>query len=129
MARAGARFAHNRTPLILRRIHADNLSGNQQTQIERALRVLEKTLQTMILAEPERAAAARRVAALEAALARELAKERLRHGDFAEAYAALARGAGGCTNWKIRAALIGLRVAPQLVRRFYLARAATAPAS
>jgi glycosyltransferase involved in cell wall biosynthesis len=129
MARAGAHFAHNHMPLILRRIHGDNLSGDQQTQIERALRVLEKTLRTMMLTEPERAAAVRRVAALESALARELAKERLRRGDYAEAYAALVKGAGGSTNWKIRAALIGLRVAPQLVRRFYLARAAATPAS
>jgi glycosyltransferase involved in cell wall biosynthesis len=129
MARGGARFAYNRTALILRRIHGDNLSGDQRSQIERALRVLEKTLRTMILAEPERAVADLRVAALEAALARELAKERLRRGEYAEAYAALVRGAVGCTSWKIRAALIGLRVAPQLVRRFYLARAAATSAS
>jgi glycosyltransferase involved in cell wall biosynthesis len=129
MARDGARFAYNRKPLMLRRVHSENLSGDQRTEIERALRVLEKTRRTMILSEAECAAAERRLAQLEAARARELAKELLAVGEYGEAHAALVRAAVGCANWKIRAALIGLRLAPQLVRRFYLARAATSPAS
>lgn len=128
MARDGARFGYQRKVLMLRRIHGNNLSGDQRAQIERALRVLDKTLRTMMLSEAECAAAQRRVTALEAARARELGKDLLRQGAYTEAYAALLRAAVGCTTWKIRATLLGLRVAPQLVRRLYLARLATSPA-
>jgi glycosyltransferase involved in cell wall biosynthesis len=129
MARDGARFAHQGKVLMLRRVHDENLSGNQRTQIERALRVLDKTLRTMMLSDAERRAAEGRVAELEAARARELGKELLQRGQYTEAYTALLRAAVGPANWKIRATLIGLRVAPQLVRRLYLARAAASPES
>lgn len=121
MARNGARFTHSEKVLALRRVHDENLSGTQVNEIERALDVFVKTLATMDLSSIERAAAERRVRALTIALARERGKERLRDGDFAAARVHLepvARHSG----WKVKAALLGLRVAPALVRRFYVAR-------
>jgi GT2 family glycosyltransferase len=118
MARNGSRFAYIQKILALRRIHGANLSGTQIDQIQRALTVLKKTISTMDLTVTERAAAEGRIEALTLALSRERGKERLLHGDFAGARAHLA-AAGRC-GWKVRTALLGLHVAPFLVRRLYM---------
>jgi glycosyltransferase involved in cell wall biosynthesis len=127
MARNGARFSYSEKVLALRRHHDDNVSGTQVNEIERALNVFVKTLATMDLGIAERAAAERRIRALTIALARERGKERLLEGDFAAARVHLETVARQC-GWKVRAALLGLRIAPALVRRFY-ARSATTFAS
>ena len=121
MARNGDRFTYSEKILALRRLHDENLSGTQVNEIERALNVFVKTLATMDLTIAERAAAERRVRTLTIALARERGKERLLDGDFAAARLHLEAIAHQC-GWKVRVALLGLRLAPALVRRFYLAR-------
>jgi glycosyltransferase involved in cell wall biosynthesis len=128
MASDGARFTYTGNVLALRRLHDENLSGTQVNEIERALNVFVKTLATMDLTIAERAAAERRVRALTIALARERGKERLIHGDFAAARVHLEAVARQC-GWKVRAALLGLRLAPALVRRFYVARSEATLAS
>jgi glycosyltransferase involved in cell wall biosynthesis len=127
MARNGARFTYSEKVLALRRLHEENLSGTQVNEIERALNVFVKTVTTMDLTIAERAAAERRIRVLTIALARERGKERLLDGDFAAARVHLETVARQC-GWKVRAALLGLRIAPALVRRFY-ARSATTFAS
>lgn len=128
MARNGARFSYSEKVLALRRLHGDNISGTQVNEIERALTVFIKTLATMDLGMTERAVAEQRIRALQIALARERGKERLLDGDFAGARVHLETVARQC-GWKVRAALLGLRIAPALVRRFYVARSETTFAS
>jgi glycosyltransferase involved in cell wall biosynthesis len=128
MARNGSAFAYSQKVLGLRRMHGANLSGTHVAEIERALTVLVKTVNTMDLTTAERAAATRRVRELATALARERGKERILDGDFAAARTYL-ETAGGGGGWKVRAALLGLRVAPALVRRLYVARADASAAS
>ena len=128
MARNGSRFTYIEKVLALRRLHDANLSGTQVNAIERALNVFVKVLATMDLTSAERAAAERRLRALTIALACERGKERLVHGDFTAARALLESAARHC-GWKVRATLLGLRVAPALVRRLYLARAEATCAS
>ncbi len=128
MAKNGSRFTYTEKVLTLRRLHDANLSGTQVNEIERALNVFVKALATMDLTSAERAAAEQRVSALTIALARERGKERLVHGDFTGARAHLEAAAHHC-GWKVRATLIGLRVAPELVRRLYLARSEATCAS
>jgi glycosyltransferase involved in cell wall biosynthesis len=125
MARLGSRIGYLRRVLVLRRQHRDNLSGTAVDEIERPLAVLRKTLTTMPLRDEEREIACRRVRQLEGALATERGKALLRDGDFEAARNAFA-AAHGARTWKLHAARIALRLAPQLVRRVYLARAATA---
>lgn len=126
MARRGANMGYLRRVLMLRREHATNLSGTAVNEVERPLTVLRKTVETMPLLEHERRIAERRIAQLELALARERGKERLRDGDFAAARREFGRACAGLRAWKLRAARMGLWVAPRLVRRVYLARAASA---
>lgn len=127
MARNGATMRSRRVVMAHRRVHDDNLSGNAINEVERPLRVFEKTLATMPLTARERDIAERRVRVLTAALARERGKELLRRGDFPAARQAFDEARSGLMAWKLHAAAIGLRIAPHLVRRLYLSRAASAP--
>jgi glycosyltransferase involved in cell wall biosynthesis len=127
MARNGARLRSRRVVLAYRRVHDDNLSGNAISEVERPLRVFRKTLSTMRLTEHERGIAQRRVRLLTAALARERGKELLRRGDFPAARRAFDEARRGLLAWKLHAAALGLRIAPHLVRRLYLSRAASSP--
>lgn len=124
MARNGARMRSRPVVMAYRRVHGDNLSGNAIDEVERPLRVFRKTLSTMRLTEHERGIAERRVRLLSAALAREIGKELLRRGDFAAARRAFDEARRGLLAWKLHAAALGLRIAPHLVRRLYLSRAA-----
>jgi glycosyltransferase involved in cell wall biosynthesis len=126
MAYNGARMTYQRKVLVLRRIHDNNLSGTAVNEQERPLRILEKTLRTMSLTPSERDAAMARIRALQAALAREHGKEYLRQGQFAAARREFARANHGLFSWKLRVASLGLHLAPELLRRLYLSRVATA---
>ena len=120
MAQRGARFAYQRKVLVERRVHADNLSGTAVNEQERPLHILEKTIRTMSLTDRERRSAERRIRELRASLARENGKEFLLKGQFAEARREFARAQGTVSSWKLRATLVGLRVAPRLVRKVFL---------
>jgi glycosyltransferase involved in cell wall biosynthesis len=122
MARRGAGFAYQRKALVMRRVHDDNLSGTSVNEAERPLNVLEKTVRTMTLSDRERTVAERQIRKLRAEVAKEQGKEFLRLGQFDAARREFARARNGMAGWKIRAALLGLHVAPQLMRRVYLAR-------
>jgi len=122
MVNRGAQVTYQRKVLVIRRVHDDNLSGTALNEQERPLRVLEKTLRTMPLSERERAVAERRVRYLRGALAREYGKELLRREDYPGARREFARACRNNFSWKLHAALVGLRIAPQLLRRLYLRR-------
>ena len=126
MARRGARFTYQRKVLVLHRIHEANVSGTALNEAERPLRILERTVSTMSLSYRESRAAEGRIRELQAALAREQGKELLRRGDFAAARREFTRARQGISSWILRAALLGLHVAPQLVRKLYLTRSASA---
>lgn len=122
MVRRGSHVTYQRKALVVRRVHDDNLSGTALNEQERPLRVLEKTLRTMPLSPREREVAERRVRYLRGTLAREYGKELLRQRDFPGARREFARACRGSFSWKLHAALVGLHVAPQLLRRLYLLR-------
>jgi glycosyltransferase involved in cell wall biosynthesis len=129
MARQGASMDYQRQVLALRRLHAANLSGTPLEEIERPIRVLEKALTTMGLSPHERRIATERLRALEAQAARERGKDLLRRGDIHAARSAFVHASRDLRTWKLHAALLGLRVAPQLVRRLYLSRLESAVSS
>jgi hypothetical protein len=126
MARLGAQIDYSPRVMMLRRVHDNNLSGAAIDEIERPLRVFEKTLTTMALTPAQRRIAERRVCALRAELARERGKDLLRRGEFSAARSAFAGAERGIAAWKVHFTRLGLRFAPQLVRRLYLARLANA---
>jgi Glycosyl transferase family 2 len=118
----GASAAYQRDVLGARRMHGENLSGTRLNELERALDVFSKALMTLTLTSREREAAWRRMQTLRGELAREHGKARLRRGDFRAARLLLDTAQRQAPSWKVRAAQIGLRLAPELVRRLYATR-------
>ena len=126
MAWHGSRFRYQRKVLVERRIHTANLSGTSADEQERPLSVLEKTLRTLPLNAAERRTIERRMRELRAALARELGKELLKQGKYRAARREFARADAAVPAWKLHATLVGLVIAPRLVRSIYLSRAEAA---
>jgi len=124
MAYHGSHMIYTTQPLVLRRVHDTNLSGTSINEQERPLSVLEKTIETLQLSPPQRIIARERIRYLRSMLARERGKEFLRQGDFMSARREFLRARRGGFSWKLSAALLGLRVAPHLMRRLYLLRVA-----
>ena len=124
MAYHGSRMTYTSQVLVLRRVHGHNLSGTAVNEQERPLSVLEKTIDTLQLSPPQRAIAQERISHLRSSLAREHGKEFLRRGDYISARREFLRARRGGFSWKISAALLGLRLAPNLMRRLYLLRVA-----
>jgi glycosyltransferase involved in cell wall biosynthesis len=123
LALRGVRFAWHSTVLMHYRVHADNLSGTAASRIERAITVFERALR-LPLDEPDRALAVRQIKRFQDELALEHGKELIARGDFEGARRALIAVRRHYARWKVTAALIGLHVAPELVRRAYVKRAA-----
>ena len=118
----GARAAYHGDVLAVRRLHGENLSGTRLNELERALHVFRKALDTLPLTRQERHVARQRVHTLKGELAREHGKVRLLRGEFEEARRLLDAAHRAVPNWKLLAARFGLRFVPSLVRRVYLAR-------
>jgi glycosyltransferase involved in cell wall biosynthesis len=118
----GARVRYQQQVLALRRLHGANLSGTRLNELERALHVFGKAMRTLRLLPREREVAERRVRELEAELAREHGKEQLAVGDFTGARRSLEQASRVVPSWKLKAARLGLLVAPRLTRRVYLFR-------
>jgi glycosyltransferase involved in cell wall biosynthesis len=125
----GARCGYQEDLLAVRRLHGENLSGTRLNELERALHVFDKALKTLPLTRREQDVARRRVQTLHGELAREHGKARLVSGDFAEARRLLDAAHRAAPNWKLLAARFGLRLAPELVRRLYMARGTAAAAA
>jgi len=120
----GAKVRYQYDVLALRRLHGNNLSGTRLNELERALHVFSKALHVLPLSQWERAVAERRVRELEGELAREHGKERLVSGDFNGAIRSLDQALRVIPSWKLKVARLGLMLAPNLVRRYYLSRSA-----
>ena len=117
IAHRGAVMAVRTEPLVRRRIRA-GAPGNEAGELRCAIAVLRGALARLPLDRAERAAVESRVDTLVTQLELELAKAALRVGLVANAREHLARARSNA--WKVRAAAIGLRLAPDLLRRVYL---------
>jgi glycosyltransferase involved in cell wall biosynthesis len=123
LALRGVRFTYHPAVLMEYRVHEDNLSGSHISRMQRASYVFAKAIADLPLTAEQRRLARDQIRRFEAEIAIEHGKELLSRGDFAAARAALGQARRTARRWKVNAALIGLRVAPHLFRRFYLARA------
>ena len=118
LAHDGAVMAVHTEPLVYRRVHGANLSGDEVTQLRRAIAVLDGLYAKLPLRLDEHRAVDARLAALVSQLDLELGKAALRDGALAEARDHLSRC--GARHWKARLAGVGLRIAPGLLRHVYL---------
>jgi glycosyltransferase involved in cell wall biosynthesis len=122
LARRGARLACHRQVLLLRRIHASNLSGDAMAECDRVLAVLRRIEGSLALAADERQALEASVSWVTSQRERELGKCCLRTGDVAGAIDAVRRAYRTTPSLKLRAIELGLRLVPSWLYRIDRAR-------
>ena len=113
------RFVYTTDPLVIRRVHGHNLSGDRTAEIGRAVAVLEGLARKLTLDAAESRTLCRRIKALDSELETEYGKRSLESGNVRDAGARFSRAAAN-GHWKVRAVSYGLRIAPELTRRAYV---------
>lgn len=123
LARRGARMAYQRKVLVRYRCHEGSLSGDALNRLGREWRVTKQIADTYDLTPEERAQVEAMMERQQAALALETGRMQLLEGKFEEARASFEKGVRVLPNWKVRAALVLMRVAPGLLARVVRMRA------
>jgi hypothetical protein len=117
----GGRIDHSPGRLTRRRVHGQSLTVRVDRLILGQLEMSRKLLATLPeLTRVQRAALEDNIARCEARLQLVRATEHLYGGRFAEASAALVAADVVLRNWKVRGAIVGLRIAPRVVRGVWL---------
>jgi len=117
LAKAGIRFAYNPKVLAEYRVVASGLSGNALSQLCRTLSVLEAVKAKGTLTQSEEAALNLNMQRTRGALALESGKEKLLGGDFEGALQSLEEARRYWPSLKLRVVSLGVRIAPETVRR------------
>jgi hypothetical protein len=130
LAKAGFRFAYQRKVLSQYRLVESGLSGDAQSQLYRTLAVLESIKAKAALTPSEEAALNVSMKRTLGVLALENGKEKLRGRDFEGALEFFREAGKYRQNWKLRLVCLGVRIAPETVRRLHHWRnPAAAPSS
>jgi glycosyltransferase involved in cell wall biosynthesis len=119
LAAAGNRLGYQRVVLATRRVRRAGLSGDRANELTRAMQVLDRFGRRHELPSNERTLLRSRIQTLERRREVELGRQRLLEGNFDAAR--LHISASRSSTVRARAALIGLRVAPRLLRGIYRA--------
>jgi GT2 family glycosyltransferase len=119
LAHRGIGMAASLEPLVWRRVHDSNLSGDAVTEIRRAITVLEGIPRKLTLDTNELGLVQQRLSELSAQLELELGKRALRAGDLVSARQHFAH-IHSLRTWKLRAVLMAMWISPGLVRAAYL---------
>ena len=112
-------MAYQRTVLAVRRARASGLSGDAITELERAMNVLDRFGRQYELPYGAQTALRIQLVKLMNRLDVEQGKLRLIEGNFAAAVHHMT--VSGPKTLRLRAALVGLKLAPRVFRRLYLA--------
>jgi glycosyltransferase involved in cell wall biosynthesis len=116
LAKRGARLAYQREVLLHYRCREGSLSGDEMNRLARERRVYQHIAETYELTSAERTELARAMELQEAAAALVDGKIRLLGEQFDEARDSFERAHRVLGGWKLRAAVLMLRVAPRLLR-------------
>jgi glycosyltransferase involved in cell wall biosynthesis len=122
LAKAGARFAYTREVLAHYRIVESGLSGGPISQLKRTLSVLEAVKARGDLTGPEEAALQWNMNRTWRELALEHGKQKLLGRDFQGAIQSFDEARKFRHSWKLVFVCLGLRIAPDTLRRIYTRR-------
>lgn len=120
LAHNGVRMTFTRAVQIYHRL-GNGLAGNQELMKRARIQVYEKAWSLPNLTEAQRRVIQRKVAQIKAEIQVELAKQSLLAGRFDDARSAAQEAMSAASSWKLRAALIGLRLCPGLLQNVYRA--------
>ena len=119
LAKSGTRFAYQPRVLAEHRIVESGLSGDALSQLCRTLSVLEVVKAKGTLTPSEDAALKLSMKRTLGVLALENGKEKLRDRDFAGALKCFQEARTYQQSWKLRLVSLGVKVAPEAVRRLH----------
>ena len=119
LAKSGTRFAYQPRVLAEHRIVESGLSGDALSQLYRTLSVLEAVKAKGTLTPSEDAALNFNMNRTLGELALENGKEKLRDRDFAGALKCFQEAGTYQQSWKLRLVSLGVKVAPEAVRRLH----------
>lgn len=122
LARRGARLGYQRKVLLRYRCREGSLSGDLMNRLGRGLGVLRYIAETYDLTPAEQAEVSRAMELQRGAVDLATGKINLLGGHFDEARSAFERAHSVLGGWKLRMAVLMLRVAPRLLRRLALSR-------
>jgi glycosyltransferase involved in cell wall biosynthesis len=117
LARRGARLGYQRKVLLRYRCREGSLSGDMRNRLARERRVFRYIAENYDLMPAERVELARAMKLQHGALELAEGKSHLLAGRFDEARTSLERAHGVLGGWKLRAAVLMLRVNPHLLRK------------
>jgi len=125
MAHKGARLGYQRKVLARHRVRPDSLAGDASVMHECALGVYADLSNELEMTPRQRAIVETEIEKYESYLALARGKRALADGEYERAASELSRALSlqrGLGGLKLRLALVCLRAAPRLARRFYLRR-------
>lgn len=118
MAKNGAKIGYQTKPLLKYRVHADNLSGDSISRVEREIDAFERVRRTIDLTPEQHQIVAARLAGLEADLAVEQGKSFLLKGEHHEAAIAFRVANRHRRSFKLTVAALLASVAPSTLIKF-----------
>jgi len=128
LAAAGARFAYTTEPLVCRRIHAMNLSGDRLSELERATAVYQRLRAKLGFGPAAAQALDTQLRLFHADIHAERGKRDLAAGAVIDAAAHFREAAGAGAGWKIQLVNLALRLAPRVTRHAYAFKTRRSPA-
>lgn len=129
LAAAGARFGYTVEPLVSRRIHGLNLSGDRVAELERAAAVLDQLRTKINFTPAEGRALDTRLRRLRGEIHAERGKRDLAAGAVMDAAGHFRQAAGAGAGWKVQMVTVALRIAPRVTRHAYVLRTRRASAA
>jgi hypothetical protein len=124
LAHQGMRIEYTTEPLMMRRVHQQNLSGDGLSELERAVAVLIKLSTKLNLSAAQQHVLDARVRELRGSIHTEYGKRSLADGNLCDAKTRFSRAARARAGWKSRIVHVGLTVAPSSTRQLYLLKLA-----
>jgi glycosyltransferase involved in cell wall biosynthesis len=112
----GGRIAYHPDAEVYHRVHAVGLSADGLAMIKDRVRVYEKMATTLPVSREQRRIIRRMITKCEGDRYTEQLKEAMERRDYAAAREAAHRANAVESSWKLKLAMLGLRVAPRLFR-------------
>jgi len=121
MAFLGCHMDYHSGVHVIHRLSPDSLSGDRYVMKRARIEAYQKALSTLPISSAQRELIERLIAKNEAECQTDLAKQFLHSGEYAKALEAAQRASSAKKNWKMRAAVFGIRRAPRAFRIYHAA--------
>lgn len=124
IAKAGGKIGYQKKVLLKYRVRIDSLSGNSVQRVQREIDVFHRVLKLIELNEQQKGIVEKHLTRLNAEMEIEKGKSFLLQKDFMSARQSFEKGNQYRHSAKLNLIILGLRIAPNLLLKFYQSRRA-----